>query len=419
MKLTIILISLLIVGSSINFLSVFAENIEYSEQYKKIDSITPGVTIFSLENSDYIITSTITTLEKHLEPFVSVTVINIVTVQELETRISNSENSYIMLVGHSDSLGININNIRISWETISIITDNFPEKTFFIPTCFSNNLHQVRLKTFDNVLSPFTKEIDYRISIDFSVLSIGYLLEEQILLEKGITMMSNDFLYLYQPRKTLTTTKTEYFSEPGTGDFGYINLFVAEAVENAFIVGASAGAAFGAIAMKYLLHSSPKPSLGFLSSLMSFTANWITFTAFVSTLGQHTFCAGEDLGTTGWSTITYDDLFDGCRIVEYFRYHSVSIYKLKTGIYQRSDGAMVQKVHKVTMTIDILRTIRFEVGNSEPGDGFSLFSLWDMKLILWELEDTQIIIHSEPDPPPYIPPPYSGGPGGDKEHSMD
>jgi hypothetical protein len=414
MKLTIILISFLIFGSSMNLLSVFAECVEQSKQSQQTNSITPGITIFSLENNDYIISSTITTLEKDLEPFYSVTIINIVTVQELEARISNSEYSYIMLVGHSDSLGININNIRISWETISIITDSFPEKTFFIPTCFSNNLHQVRLKTSDNVLSPFEKEIDYHISIDFSLLAIGYLLEDQILLEKGINKMSNDFPYLYQPKKTLTTTKTEYFSEPGTGDFGYINLFVAEAVENAFIIGASAGAAFGAIAMKYLLHSSPKPSLGFLSSLMSFIANWVTFTAFVSTLGQHTFCSGEDLGTTGWSTITYDDLYAGCRIVEYFRYHSVSTYKLKTGIYQRSDGAMVQKVHKVTMTIDVLRTMRFEVGNE-----FGLFSLWDMKLILWELEDTQTIIHSEPDPPPYIPPPYSGGPGGDKEHSMD
>jgi hypothetical protein len=166
--------------------------------------------------------------------------------------------------------------------------------------------------------------------------------------------------------------------------------------------------------MKYLLQKSPAAGLGFLSSVCSFVANWITYLGFVIGLGPHSYSTMKDLGTIGYADVEYIDIPLVGRLITYFRYHTVTIYELKTFIYRRSDGAMVQDVFKIKLQLDFLIVGQLVTAFLPP-----LSLIWNMQLVLWSKLSHNVIIHSPPPPPPPLPPSDGGGGNTGPKDAMD
>ena len=401
LKLKTLLILLLVIGSSTSFLSVIAGRTS-SLPVEQETSRNRGVTVLSLDQNDFTVTVCANDIVATLNHYVDVEKDVITSLEDLENSLTLNQDDFVILMGHSVQEGISIGNQLVGWDEISIITEENFEKTFIIPTCFSSSFSEYT--TFDNVLTPFEAEVDFRISVDFNMLSVGYLLDNHALMDEGIDKFWEDINYFIQPQLSLIYDYDE-INKPGGAIFSNANLFDWEIALNFFIVKASAGTAFGAIAMKFLLKTTPGVGISFLSSICSVVANWLLYVVFIRSLGWHsTFPTMKDLGTTGWSDIYYDDTPNG-RLIYLFRYHTYSTYELTTDIYERWDGCLVQSTYTVRLELYLVQSLTIPLV-----DFFSPSVLWDMQLVYWSLLNQDVVVHYTP-PPPTSPPPAGGGTG--------
>ncbi len=391
------------IGFSTSFLSVIAGRTTGLPAVQET-SRNSGLTVLSLDQNDVTVTACANDMVATLNHYVDVDKDVITSLDDLDNSLTSNQDDFIILMGHSVQEGISIDNQLVGWDEISIITEENSDKTFIIPTCFSSSFSEYT--TLDNVLSPFVGEVDFRISVDFTMLSVGYLLDDHALLDEGIAKFWEDINYFIQPQLSLVYVYKP-INEPGGAITSNVNLFDMECALNSFIVGASAGAAFGAIAMKYLFKRTPAAGIAFLSSVCSFVANWVLYTAFIRSLGwESNFLSMKDLGTTGWFDVDYDD-FPLCRFIYLFRYHTYSTYELTTDIYVRWDGCHVQSTYTVRLELFFVQSMTLVTDILDPS------LLWNMQLVYWSLLNHEVVVHYTPPPPPS--PPIGGGGSGPKD----
>ncbi len=398
----VLFIVLLFVGSFFSSFMVITTNGFTSNQKISNDIENNGVTIIALSNKDE---TTITSCEKlvtSLDPYFETDLIFTESVDDMKESITNSLDKNIILMGHSNIEEIQVNNQLLDWDSLAKITNNHQDKNFIIPTCYSKNIYNQNPEIVKNVLGMFPDIIDYRVSISFTMVSLGVLTKNLELTDIGLQELFTNFNYLIKPEESLPITETGTFSESGKGLMPNNDLVHYEAMASTFMLEASIGFAIKSYLFNKLgLTVNP---IGFLGNICCFAANWITFSNFVINLGRTYFEKVYDLGTTGSYLLTHDYLPFG-EYIWYYRFNSVSTYRLVESPYTNDRGYIKQETHIVTMTIDIMTLNRLILFN------IPIISLFDMNIILWRLIDTTTeILYYPPIPPPEDPrPPVGGG----------
>jgi len=400
----VLFIVLLFVGSFFSSFMVTTTNGFTSNQKISNNIENNGVTIIALSNKDE---TTITSCEKlvtSLDPYFETDLIFTESVDDMEESITNSLDKNIILMGHGNTEEIQVNEQLLDWDSLAEITNDHQDKTFIIPTCYSRNIYNHNPEIAKNVLGMFPDIIDYRVSISFTLVALGILTKNLEVTDIGLQELFVNFNYLVNPEESLPVTEQGTYSISGKGLMPNHDLVDFEAMANVFMLKSSIATAISYYLTKYL-DKTINP-INFLSNLCCFAANWITFSAFVVSLGRSCFDEIYDLGTTGSYLITHDYLPFGLgHFIYYYRSTSVTTFRLVESPYTNDRGYIKRDIHVVTMTIDIMILDKLILFGIIP-----LITFFSMNIVLWRLIDTTTeILYYPPIPLPEDPKPPVGG----------
>ena len=356
------------------------------------------ITLFILDENDPIISKYVNGLVPSLKNHLKTQITKISDLNVLSKALESNRDTFIILIGHSDSQGIKINDKTISWEQFSSVLTSFPDKTFIIPTCYSFNVYKSKNVVLSNLVAPFLTLADYRISIDTTLLTLGILTNNHDLLNDALDALINSAIYIKQPKDTLIIHESEnLIFEPGKGYLGRINIYDIMAAENSFIMSASVKSG-AMLLLWYLLKEiiSISTIISFLITLFDWIVNWLSFIVFLFSNNIPTYVKVYDYGTFMDYDHYYDDIGD-LRINYYLWFHSLTSFTFYSDTYANPDVGWIQRKYwNVGMEIELLSLLQGVLYDISLG-------LFSIKSIIWHCfySGIQNVI-----------PIYSGGGGG-------
>ncbi|NHJ47540.1 MAG: hypothetical protein FK733_07120 [Asgard group archaeon] len=346
-----ILILTVFLGASVSAIGIMAMNSGAVTSFSEIpEAANPTVSIVSLD-SDVTLSKSVEKLDSVLSPYIDVDTTTITDVELLDGYLDDNLNNYMILLGHSNEEGIEIDEQLITWSELSpIVTDN-KDQIVIIPTCNSYNLYQSNPQAIQNVLSPFSDEVDYRISVDFTSLAMGLLLQNKELALQSALDIGSDYEYIILPDETLFAV-TESGSQTISGD-GRIELgdVMAEfLLANSFIIGASVSTALIQGVLRAFGHGSVP--ISFIIQLFSIASNFQhTYWFFITHLGL----LFADYVVDRYSTLYWQSTFSEFgwgRFIYYSRIITRTYYTFYSAYYV-VNGVTRQDYYHVKLTVDM------------------------------------------------------------------
>jgi len=318
-------------------------------------------------------------LVQSLEQFYKIKIFGISEINSLSEVLETSRNQYFILIAHSNSNGIRINDDIISWKLFSSFLTAFPEKTFIIPTCYSFNIYQSENIVLSNLVAPFMTQTDYRISIDTTVMTLGILTKKLDLINQALDALLIDAMYIEQPQDTLIIHESgNQVFEPGTGYKGRVNVYDKMAAENSFITFASVKAG-AMLILLYLIKGaiSTGTILTFLLTLFDWIANWLAFIGFLVSYNIPIYVKVYDDGTYMDYDHYYDYITDDISLNYYLWFHSLTFFRFYSDTYSNPDAGWIQRKYwNVGMEIELLSVIQVIINDLPLG-------LFSIKSIIW------------------------------------
>ena len=133
LKFNICLILLLVLGASTSFLSVIAGSVSGLRVALEAEK-NRGVTVLSLDQNDPTVAVCASDMTSSLDNYVDVVKNPIYSIKDLVNSITYTDEEFVVIIGHSGTNGITMNNKLVSWDVISTIAEENIDKKFIIPT---------------------------------------------------------------------------------------------------------------------------------------------------------------------------------------------------------------------------------------------------------------------------------------------
>jgi hypothetical protein len=346
-----ILILAVFFGASVSAIGIMAMDAGAVSFLTEIpDAIYPAVNLISLD-ADETIAKSVEQLDAFLSPYIEVDTTTITDMQILDDYLDDNSDNYMVLFGHSNEVGMKVSNQLVSWGDLSSIVTQNKEQIVIIPTCNSMNLYDANPQAIQNVLSPFENEIDYRISVDFTSLAIGLLLQNEELVKIAANQLGNDCAYLVYPEETLIIPQTQSgsFRTPGAGRIEVTDVMAEWLLANSFIIGGSVGTAITQGLLK-LIGRGGIP-ISFIIQIFCVYNNFVhTQWFFLTHLGLITADYVIDRYTDVTWQCTFSELGYG-RFIFYGRTIATAKYTFYSAQYVVKDITR-QDYYHVTLTVD-------------------------------------------------------------------
>jgi len=346
-----VIVLIIFLGSSLSVIGLMALNGgAFTVVNEKQKTMTTTVSIVSLDD-DATLVKSVEHLDSVLSPHVNVDVKTITDLEKLDNYLDSNLDNYMILLGHSNEEGINIDEQFVTWSEFSPIVTENEEQIVIIPTCESSYLYQVNPQAIQNVLSPFDTEVDYRISADFAALAIGLFLKNEELAINSAVDIGNNYNYILLPEETLFAV-TEYGSQtiPGNGRIEVSDVMAEFLLANSFIIGASVSTAITQGVMRALGYGSVP--ITFVIQLFSIVTNmqnaaWFFLTHLGLVIAEYVI---DRYSTLNWQS-TFSE-FGWGRFVYYSRITTKTYYTFYSAIYEVK-GVLRQDYYHVTLTVDM------------------------------------------------------------------
>lgn len=345
-----ILILTIFIGSSVSALGIMALNTgAVTSASEAPRAVNPAVSIISLDD-DVTLTKSVEQLDSVLSPYIDVDITTITDLEYLDNYFTENSEDYIILYGHSNKVGMEIDDQLISWSDMSNVVTQNKEQIVIIPTCESYNLYRANAQAMENVISPFDHIVDYRVSVDLTTLAMGLLLENEELGLNAIDSFSNNIQYVIKPEETLPVTESGSFTTSGVGRIEVTDVMVEFLLANSFILGASVSTAISQAFLRALGYGGIP--LSFIIQIMCVQTNFAhTAWFFLTHLGLFAADYVVDRYTyTTWQS-TFDE-FGWCRWVWYSRMTTKTYYTFYSAYYY-VNGVKKQDYYNVRLTIDM------------------------------------------------------------------
>ena len=362
------------------------------------------ISLFAIDD-DPIVKLGVGELTEELKPFVDINTETIVSLGDLEHQLTESEDDYIVIMGHSNEDKISINKKEVSWNDFSKVINEVSDKIILLPTCFSKSIYQYDLITKENIIAPFAGVVDYQISLDITTLAIALFLEDNILLDHSIGLIVDDYELFNEPKQSLTITTGGVFYETGRGYFDGGYLYDKTASANIFL--GDSAVRFGILALTDYLILGGLPVLAivhFLLDVFLWAYNWSAFYSFFyNYLHLTSYDYGYEYDTRVQFTMTYDDFGPLARFIYYYSSRTTTTFEVYSYKFDITSTSYKRRIFTIMMEVFLVETAKIEILN------FLEFSLMEQKIINWYLLSVcdRIYYVSPPTPP------GGGGGGGD------
>lgn len=385
-KISIITIIFLFYSST--YLAVASGNIAGIKRNYTSDNLRDKVSIYSFDEDDTIISLEILDLTENLQPYMDVDYESIIDYEDFANSLIENNNDYVVILGHSNENSIAIENEELSWSQFSQITTQFEDKTIILPTCYGYSVYENTDEVTNNIIAPFTGEVDFRISKDITLLTLSMLTDNKQMQEESLEKLVDDIPYYRTPQATLIH-KDVTFSTTGSGyhDAGYI--LDQEIAYNLFII----GGALKEVIIHVIAHAleisvSVAIIIPFLIEVLIFVENWATFYYFWQyTVGYWNFdyCYEEDIYSH--YICDYDVLLGGVKLIYYFWQYSYGDfvmwthkYDVRTTYYPTYTKTTYKRDFcRVCMHVTTVSILEFVIGDIHIG-------LFDSHNVDWTLE---------------------------------
>ncbi|NHJ50010.1 MAG: hypothetical protein FK733_19615 [Asgard group archaeon] len=391
----IFVILFIAIFASTSILTLVSGNISIVRVKDTDNRLNSGVTIYSLAD-DYVIRSGVEELVKDLESYTSITIDDVADMDSLEIQLDNNPDDYVVFIGHSTIDGIEINKEQVDWSAFADFASEHKDKTIILPTCYSAYIYLNDEEPATNVIAPFKKEVDYRVSADMTMLALSINSGDQEMFDNSLDALTNNIKYIVNPTETLIALPfIGTYRQPGEGYTDIYNIFHDNYNVEEFILEASVRFAVHTVLEWIVL--GPHIPYGaialFLAELHQYYENINRFIYFFNhVVRNYIFDYMYDEGTT----ISYNILYEwpACVFFYYYYTYSVTDFTMYSQKYDITPYEYKRKVWKVDMAVEILNLLGFHVGTWE-------FALFATKTITWNLESYSIRVY-----------PLGGRPGG-------
>ncbi|MFW9780783.1 MAG: hypothetical protein ACFFFB_00695 [Candidatus Heimdallarchaeota archaeon] len=367
--------------SSFSFVTFCSVQI-YNPKNNTEELLDTGITIYALDD-DNIIKSGINLLENKLQDYADVETKVIDDLNSLDVLLDCNPHNYIILFGHSNEESLLIHNAAISWNNLVDVTSKYNDKLIILPTCSGLSIYQHDFRALDNIIAPFISKSDYRIGLDFTLLTLSLYLNEEKLFEDSLTLIEKNSKLLTNPEHSLFLTLAAIgsYDEPGKGYIDIYNVFLNQYYNEEFLLESSARLAIHAALEILLGHPPIGAVLNFLFELYMYYVNLNHFIDFFqNTVGNWIFDYGYDRGTHVDYLMIYDWPYsENSRIIYYLLVASITRFTLYSPKYAITSTSYRRDIWEVRMCVALEQVYRIHFLNWD-------FSFLETEIILWNLD---------------------------------